>query len=242
MCPHEPLIDDYVDGALEPSVRTVFEAHLGHCESCSALVADFRAIRSAAAVLDQQPVPPRVWTRIEASLHHDRAAVDPVSRIRHWLAGLGVTGWVPAAAAASLLIVAIGVWALRTPANVPGPRPGAGVAGDPVSGPVDPEFAVAEAHYETAIADLQQIASDSRATLDAQTSAVLDSNLSVIDHAIDESRAALTEQPADDTARESLFDALRSKVVLLQETVALINEMRKGDQDGVARVISGLNQ
>ena len=75
-----------------------------------------------------------------------------------------------------------------------------------------------------------------------QTSAVLDSNLSVIDMAIDESRAALNDQPANDAARESLFQALRSKVVLLQDTVALINEMRKGDQDGVARVISGLNQ
>lgn len=240
MCPHEPLVDDYVDGALEPSVRSVFEAHLDRCASCSAMVADFRAIRSAATGLEQRPVPSRVWTQIEASLRDDRATV-PVPRSGRLLPGFAAKGWVPVAAAASLLILAIGLWTMRR-AEAPAPQPAVQVAGNTVAEPVDAELAAGQEHYETAIADLQEIATANRATLDAQTSAVLDSNLSVIDHAIDESRAALTEQPADDTARESLFDALRSKVVLLQDTVALINEMRKGDQDGVARVISGLNQ
>ena len=31
-------------------------------------------------------------------------------------------------------------------------------------------------------------------------------------------------------------------VRLLQDTVALINEMRKGNQEGAARIMSGMNQ
>jgi hypothetical protein len=71
---------------------------------------------------------------------------------------------------------------------------------------------------------------------------VLQKNLEVIDQAIGESRAALQTQPTSDVAQESLFEALRNKVVLLQETVVLINEMRKGNQEGTARIVSGLNQ
>jgi len=41
---------------------------------------------------------------------------------------------------------------------------------------------------------------------------------------------------------EFLFEALRSKVELLQDIVALINEMRKGNPEGAARIVSGLNQ
>jgi hypothetical protein len=67
-------------------------------------------------------------------------------------------------------------------------------------------------------------------------------NLEVIDVAIGESRAALQTQPTNEVAQESLFQALRNIVSLLQDTVLLINEMRKGNQEGAARVVSGLNQ
>ena len=49
-------------------------------------------------------------------------------------------------------------------------------------------------------------------------------------------------EPENDVAQESLFGALRSKIALLQDTIALINEMRKGNQEGAARIVSGLNQ
>ena len=69
----------------------------------------------------------------------------------------------------------------------------------------------------------------------------MQANLEVIDQAIGQSRAALKSEPANAVAQESLFDALRSKVQLLQDTVALINEMRKGNQEGAARIMSGMN-
>ena len=72
--------------------------------------------------------------------------------------------------------------------------------------------------------------------------AVLQKNLQVIDRAIGESRAALKSQPASSDAQDSLFDAMRTKVAVLQQTVELINEMRKGNQAEAGRLIQGLNQ
>ncbi|MGH9201872.1 MAG: hypothetical protein ACRD2A_11625, partial [Vicinamibacterales bacterium] len=71
---------------------------------------------------------------------------------------------------------------------------------------------------------------------------VLQRNLSVIDQAIGESRAALQSQPSNDTAQEGLFDGLRTKVALLQQTVELINEMRKGNQVEAGRKFQTLPQ
>jgi hypothetical protein len=39
-----------------------------------------------------------------------------------------------------------------------------------------------------------------------------------------------------------LFDAMRTKVAVLQQMVELINEMRKGNQAEAGRFIQGLNQ
>jgi hypothetical protein len=62
----------------------------------------------------------------------------------------------------------------------------------------------------------------------------------VIDQAISESRAALRTQPASEPAQESLVENFKAKITLLQDTVALINEMRKGNDAGAARIVSGL--
>ena len=51
-----------------------------------------------------------------------------------------------------------------------------------------------------------------------ETADVLKANLTVLDGAIGESREALQKEPENDVAQESLFDALRNKVALLQDT------------------------
>ena len=43
-------------------------------------------------------------------------------------------------------------------------------------------------------------------------------------------------------ARNSLFDALQRKISLLQDTITLMNEMRKGNAAGVAQVVEGSNK
>jgi hypothetical protein len=53
---------------------------------------------------------------------------------------------------------------------------------------------------------------------------------------------ALRAHPENRLAQESLFEAFRRKIALLQDTIALMNEMRKGDQAGAARVVESVNK
>jgi hypothetical protein len=107
---------------------------------------------------------------------------------------------------------------------------------------VETELRQAEDHYEKAIRGLEQIATAEQGVFDPRTAATLQRNLAVIDQAIGESRAALRSQPASEPAQQSLMENFKAKIALLQDTVALINEMRKGNDAGAARVVSGLKQ
>jgi hypothetical protein len=107
---------------------------------------------------------------------------------------------------------------------------------------VEAELRAAEEHYQKAIAGLEQIANAGKGSLDTQTAATLQKNLAVIDQAISESRAAVSAQPASEPAQTSLMENFKAKLALLQDTVALINEMRKGNEAGAARIGSSLRQ
>jgi hypothetical protein len=232
-------VDDYVDGTLPVEERAAIEAHLAECAACRALADDFRAIRQAAGSLERHVPPAQVWTNIAKVVDGDRESF--LSRVLRFDSR-------PLAIAATLILLVGGtswfLWNRMGPA-VPAPRTGATTAA--ASNPeleltVETELKLAEEHYQKAIAGLEQITRTESTALDPQVAAVLQKNLEVIDHAIGESRAALQTQPASDVAQESLFEALRNKVALLQDTVVLINEMRKGNQEGAARIVSGLNQ
>ena len=67
--------------------------------------------------------------------------------------------------------------------------------------------------------------------------AVLRQNLTLIEDAIGESRAAAHQQPESLVAGESLLSALRRKLSLLQNTVLLINEVRKGQGESALDLI-----
>ena len=222
-CAHyEAALNDSVDGTIDAATATALEAHLAGCTPCRAMADDFRAIRAAALTLERHVPPPRTWHRIADAVEADRQ-----SRRFAWFS------WRPLAAAAAVLLMLSGTWLMLRPASQPAPAATAESS--------SPEFDLqnTEAEYEMAIAGLERITSAGGMELDPMTAEVLKANLSVIDMAIDESRAALQTEPSSDVAQESLFAALNSKVALLQNTVALINEMRQGNPDGAA---AGLNQ
>ena len=148
------------------------------------------------------------------------------------------------AAAALVITTAVGVAPLLMRPAVPnGKAAGAPPADtDPTVASVTAEFEAAEQHYQKAIADLEAITQQNTSELDPQVVDVLKTNLSVIDQAISESRSALRTQPASRDAQDSLFDILRTKVALLQNTVALINEMRQGNQAEAGRKFQSLSR
>jgi hypothetical protein len=94
------------------------------------------------------------------------------------------------------------------------------------------ELSLAMQHYDNAIVELEALAKSSSDVLDTQMAEALRQNIQTVNAAIDESRTALVQNPDSPSAQESLFEALRRKVVVLQATVNLMNEMRKGNQTG----------
>ncbi|HXH06937.1 MAG TPA: hypothetical protein VNI83_10140, partial [Vicinamibacterales bacterium] len=125
-----------------------------------------------------------------------------------------------------------------------GVGPGAGAAATtPVEiAAIEAELKLAQVHYDRALASLERLAAAGQAGLDPAAVAAVRRNLEVIDRTITESRAALDRDPQNEAARESLFEAVRRRVGLLQDTLALINEMRKGNQAGAAQILEGLEK
>jgi hypothetical protein len=245
MHPTDLDITDYVDDSLSTADRTAVDQHLDGCPACRALIADFLDLRRTAAALETMEPPSRTWSRIEAvisSAGAKRLASRPMTRGHR-----RTTAWL-AAAAALVLATAGGLWTIRASRRAAETGPGAGaVSARSLSDasaiqPIEVELAQAEQHYQKAINGLEKIANDEKGALDPMTAATLGKNLGVVDQAINESRAALHAQPNSDPARESLLESFRAKVDLLENTIALINEMRKGNDAGAAQIISGLKR
>ena len=235
---NEALVD-YVDGRLDPAEQRKAERHLEVCDQCSALVTDLRTIRAAAFMLDRHEPAPEVWTRLQAAVTAEPA---PKGRLLKMPARANWPVWL-GAAAALLLATVIGLMPLMSREANPAVDRAADAGAAEISvESVAAEFEAAEKHYQKAIDDLQTIANKDTGELDPQVAAVLQKNLTVIDQAISENRAALQSQPASSNAQDGLFDALRTKVALLQTTVELINEMRKGNQAEAGRRIQTLSQ
>jgi len=137
-----------------------------------------------------------------------------------------------AAAAAVLLAVFIGYRLADVHRQPAAPAPAASASADASDAAaaqfVEAELRQAEEHYQKAFTRLQQSMNDGKGSLDPQTAATLEKNLAVVDQAISESRAALRAQPTSAPAQASLLESFKSKITLLEDTVALINEMRNG--------------
>ena len=184
---------------------------------------------SAARSLEPLIPPARVWHQLAAA-----TAAEP--RVGWFRSGWFV--WRPLAAVAMTAVIAAGLWRVGTllgPATAP--RSGSVAVAAPESAGAGPEEA-----FTVAIAQLEQVTSADLDVLDQDTAGAINAGLTVIDNAINESRAALEAEPQSESAQESLFTALRRKVALLQEMLALINEMRQGNQDGAAGILSEINR
>jgi tetratricopeptide (TPR) repeat protein len=142
--------------------------------------------------------------------------------------------------AAALLVTTLVVW-LAGRITAPAPDPGNAPPVASVEG-VAEELRLAMEHYERAIATLEGLAKADDGDLDPALAATLTASLRRVDEAIAESRLALATSPESAPARESLFEALRRKVGVLQATATLINEMRQGDPDAARQAAAALGK
>ena len=225
---YETDLGDYVDRALAEPHSAAVEAHLAGCDRCQAIVTDFRIVRGVAANLERRTPPEHVWTQLAARLHREEAPLPAARTVP-----APARGWRPVLAGVFMLVLlAGGSWlAWREVAAVRTPTPTMAMRSAPGMDALDTE-----------ILELLPIVNAGAEVLPDQTKEAYQVNDAVIEHAIVQSRAALATEPMNNLAQQSLFEATRSKLVLLQDMVALINEMRKGNQDGAARIVSGIDQ
>ena len=272
MHPSDLDLNDYADDMVTPADRTAIEEHLERCRDCRALVADLRELHGAAAGLEPMEPPAGAWSRLASAIRPEpspaashqsqvssrqSAVVDsqqsPITSRQPRVASrqssvasrrrLGIGDWrlmTVGAVAALILATAVGVgisYVARRGATAPAAPETA-----PDAQAVEAELLQAEQHYQKAISGLEQIANAETGALDPQTAATLQKSLAVVDRAIDESRGALKTQPGNEPAEQSLLDNFKTKISLLQDTVALINDMRNGNEAGAVRIVSGLQQ
>jgi len=258
MHPNDTAINKYVEGTLDSRDRADIERHLATCVPCRQTVEDLREILRATGTLEPLEPPLRVWSRLARAITLEPpvargvqpnrpgadAAADPTdARFGAPLRGSRYAR-LAGIAAAIVLASAVGLRfapSFRDARRVAPAAAGAASAGAAAAS-VASELRLAETHYEKAIKGLEEIATSEQDSLDPRTAATMRKSLAVIDQAISESRAAVQSEPASQPAQESLIENFKAKIGLLQNTVALINEMRKGNEAGAARIVSGLKQ
>jgi hypothetical protein len=230
-------LSEFADGDLGAESAAVVSTHVDACAVCRGVLADLVRVRDAARGLGPMAPPEHLRLEIAGQVHLERpaasAAPEP-SNIRQW-----------ASLAAAVLVVTIGAygisqWMEPAPAEPPiaSSTPADSGATERVEAVVG-ELGVA---LEKAIADLQTLAKASDRPAESEIAARLLENLTVIDGAITESRMALAQDPSSVAARDSLLEALRRKVGVLQSTMSLINDLRLGDAAGANQAVSGLGK
>lgn len=232
------------DGGLDADRRAALEAHAATCADCRALTADLQRIARVASSLERHAPPRDGWSTIARRLQQEpgfgTAASHPAPASRR---NPSQWSWL---AAAAMLIVAIGATLVFLKRGLDGPSSRTTTGGNApqqqLVESVESEVQQAAAHFENVVALLEQMANQNDSPLDPEVTAKLRQSLGVIDQAIDESRRALRSEPESQLAQASLLDAFRRKVSLLQDTIALMNEMRKGNQAEAARIDASANK
>jgi len=237
-------IHESIDGTIGSIRRAELEMHLDQCEDCRALYEDLKRIHAAAADLPRLEAPARAWLQIAGRLRqegriHEETKAPAIGRRQY-------VGWL-AAAAALILAVAAAVMLIK-PASDRAPQSQTAQSTPAATAPAATDQKAIESattavdtaqnQFEKAIADLEKVAKANQQVLDPATSTTIDKNLGILDQAIAENRAAVKTDPTSVAARETLFEALRQKVTLLQDTISLINEMRKGNNAAAAQLVN----
>jgi anti-sigma factor RsiW len=225
-------IHELVDGTLGPIRRAELELHLEGCDGCRALAQDLQAIAGTARSLDALTPPDRVWQQLAGRLRAEgRVSGAPSVTVRRRSVAI------IALAAALVLVVGSSLFLLRRETR-PGAAPATPIATAPADGNATNGTAVQSVAAELALTErhFQNVVEQASAT-DPATAAVLQKNLMVMNNAIAESRKALEANPQSTSTQ--LYEMLKQKIRFLQDTIALMNDMRQGDAAGAAQIVEG---
>jgi hypothetical protein len=157
-----------------------------------------------------------LWSSIQSRIQD-----QPAKKTR------GVTFTVPQLALAASLLIAVASGLTWLAAHPPAAAPAHeqviqayGVPEDDTGGQIV-QANFADAQYNAAVSDLEQILRDERDRLDPRTVLIIERNLKAIDDAINEARTALDNDPANPYLNSHLADARRRKLDLLRHATSL---------------------
>ena len=218
------LVDDHVDGVLEPETDRALRRHLDDCTDCSTAASELRELLQAASELPRSMDPsPELWTGIESRLA-PRSAVAPRS-LHIARSQRRFVGWVPRAIAAALL-VAFGALSSRL---LWPPAPAAvDIAGEPAAVEAvlaSAEVANAEAEYLRVKEALWLTIYRNHEELSPMTVHVVEHNLRTIDKAIQDIRLALDEDPGNRRLEGQLFANHKRGIDLLRRLATSSREI-----------------
>ena len=233
-------LQDLIDGTLGAIRTAELQQHLDTCAECRALYDDLQRIHDVATTLGPVAPPDHIWLQIAGRLRqegrvHDRPARESP---RH-----GQYVWL---AIAATLVLAVGASLFlmfpRGGAPAPAQTAESNAAGvDSVQSGVE-DLRKAEQLLQSGVAKLKEGLGSDKQALPPAVATTLDRNLQILDQAIADNSSALQQDPQNLAARDGLFELLQRKISLLQDTIALMNEMRKGNAAGVAQVVDSANK
>ena len=210
----ENRLADYLDGTLADPERKAVEAHLATCESCAAIVHALDERPAAATSLPTLTPPRDLWSGIAARI---QPRVLPLARRGAvWTPQRRQIAWMSAGAAA---LVAASV--MLTVIVMGGQRPGQLIATNPDTVRIASPLPTGLPVYDSTIKILTTAVSSRQSQLDTATIRIIKKNLTIIDAAIAESRAALAKDPKNKYLTQQLTRVLDQKVGLLR-TAALL--------------------
>jgi anti-sigma factor RsiW len=232
-------IQELVDGTLGRIREAELRQHLDHCPSCRALVDDLQRIRDVAGTVQTLEPPDHVWLQIAGRLRQEGRVHDEPAAIsgRHQHVWLAIAAALVLAVGASLVMLIPRV--TESPSTVDRGDAGNSPAADAVQSGVD-DLRKAAQLLQSGASKLME--GSNAEVLPPDVVTTLKRDLPLLDQAIAETSAAVQQDPQNVAARTGLFNALQRKISLLQDTISLMNEMRKGNAAGVAQVVEGSNK
>jgi len=209
-------LQDYREGLLSPDEHETVRVHLGECSICSEDLAALSDLMDGLAELPVEAEPGRdLWPQIEWRMGGSDGSRDrQPSRQK-----ITVKLWQLMAASITVALISGGaVWAFMagsSQSNIPF-MTGAVSMAQPAG------LQSGYEGYDTVLFELEEVLEEGRGILDPETILVLEENLTVIDQAIAESRAALAEDPGSRILRRILSETIRRKMNLLQQVATII--------------------
>jgi hypothetical protein len=226
-------LSDYKDDELSPADRAACQAHLAECATCRSVLADLERVTSVAQsdpdVMPALDLWPGVLARIASAPKSsgETAIVRPFERpgprrISFTIPQLALAASLLIAVTAGVAYVALGRAASQPAATIAAETPIQAIAEltlPPSSDIVPASFA--DAQFDRAVMDLEQILEEQRDELDPATVMVIERNLKAIDEAIRQARAALEADPANPFLNSHLAQSRRRKLDLLRHATTL---------------------